>query len=138
MQRGCGAAISVDADGARLVVVDFDADCYGLLGQEWLYEFGPLDEAGTAAVEVLLGAYVVGLAEVLNPIEIEVIDGFSVGVGIFVDNGEGGRCHGVLHPEGFANGLDEGGLAGTHLAVEGENASVAHCLHELLCGSGKA
>ncbi len=138
MQTGCGAESSVDADGARLVVVDFDAHCYGFLGQERFYEFRPLDEAGAAAVEILLGANVVGLPKVLNPVEVEVIDGLSVGVGIFVDDGKGGRCHSVFHSERFADGLDEGGLAGTHLAVEGENASVAHCLHELLCGSGKA
>ena len=41
---------------------------------------------------------------------------------VFVDDGEGGRGHGLGDSELTADGGDEGGLAGAHLAIEGEDA----------------
>ena len=41
---------------------------------------------------------------------------------VFVDDGEGGRGHGLGDSELTADGSDEGGLAGAHLAIEGEDA----------------
>ena len=45
-----------------------------ILGKQFLYHLRPLNEARTAAVEVLLAADVVCLAQVLDAIEVEVKD----------------------------------------------------------------
>ena len=43
---------------------------------------------------------------------------------VFVDDGEGRAVHVVLYAKGIADGFDEGGLAGSHLAVEGKDVAL--------------
>ncbi len=43
---------------------------------------------------------------------------------VLVDNGEGGAVDNILDTKSLADGLDEGGLAGSHLAVEGKDVAL--------------
>ena len=95
-----------------------DAD--GLGREERLDAFGPLDEAPRGTLEIVFGANVEGFGKGADAVEVEVVDEvIGVAADILVDDGEGGAVDGVADTEGFAEGLDEGGLAGAHLAVEG-------------------
>jgi len=50
---------------------------------------------------------------------------------IFIHDGEGGRGDDILDAQLLADGFDEGGLAGSHLAVEGEDGVLAYLTDEL-------
>ena len=68
----------------------FDGDLDGLLGEEFLDELGPLNEAEAAAIEVVFVAHVVDFSKAFDTVEVEVIDGATRGGVIFVDDGKGG------------------------------------------------
>ena len=54
-----------------------------------------------------------------------MVNQLSGGVGaVFVDNAEGGRVDHVGHAELLADGFDESGFSGSHLAVEGEDGGL--------------
>ena len=67
-----------------------DIHPHGFLGQDILDELGPLHEARVPAIEILVASHVVGFAQPLDALEVEVIYGLSLAVLIFVDDGEGG------------------------------------------------
>ena len=50
---------------------------------------------------------------------------------VIIDNGKGGRGDNVIDAQLLAQRLDEGGLAGTHLAVEGKHVALTHLADEL-------
>ena len=54
---------------------------------------------------------------------------------VFIDNGEGRTGNDILDTQFFADSLYEGGLACSHLAIEGKDASLAHVLNKLACCS---
>ena len=54
------------------IFVDGDTD--GVGREKVLDEFGPLDEAGCTAVEVVLEADVIGFFRTADAIEVEVVD----------------------------------------------------------------
>lgn len=111
-----------------LSLVSHDAGTVGLLlngnaddifGKDVLNEFGPLDEAGVAAVEIVVGTDIESFLDTLDAVEIEMEDGTIENLGvILVDDGKGGTVDDIVHTEFFAEGLDEGGLSCSHLAVE--------------------
>lgn len=116
----------------------FDVHADGVRGQEFFDEFGPLDEADGARVEVVLVAEVIDFVELLDAVEVKVVDEFARRVGaVLVDDGERGRSHRVLHTESAAERTDERGLARAHFAVEGKHRVVAHLFNELLRGLGQ-
>ena len=121
-------------DAASSVGECLEAYGYGLPGQGVLDQLGPLDEAEVTALEVFLAAHVVGFGEAAYAVEVEVIDGLALRRGVFIDDGKGGGGDGVLDAQCAADGLDEGGLAGSHRAVEGEDTLVAHRVDEGACG----
>ena len=55
-----------------MVVVDGDMYAHCVVGQQGLYQLGPLDEAGLSAVDVVLVADVIDLSERLDAVEVEV------------------------------------------------------------------
>lgn len=129
--RAWKAVRALIADFARAVGADVDGDADGVGGKEGLDELGPFHQADAVrAVEVVLVADVIDFGEAADAIEVEVVDGAAGGGGVFVDDGEGGRGDDVGGAEGFADGTDEGGLAGAHGAVEGEEAALAHVVHK--------
>ena len=71
------------------------------------------------------------------PLRVERSIGFRR-KGVLVDDGESGRGDDVGDAENLADGLDESGLAGTHLSVEGEDAAGAYAVDELACGVRQA
>ena len=114
-----------EGDGARAVGLLFYRHFHGIAGQEVFHQFGPLDEAERAAVEIVLVAHVVDFFQALYAVKVEVVDELARGVGaVFVDNAEGGRVDHVGHAECLADGFDEGGLSGSHLAVEGKDGGL--------------
>ena len=132
---GEGSTLS-PTDEAGAVGLLADADAQGVFGQEFLDEFGPLDEAeGLRVIEIVLVAHVVDLLEATDAIEVEMIDGVALGGSVLIDDGKGGGGDDVLDAECFAEGLDEGGLACSHLTVEGHDAVAGqHFADELVCG----
>ena len=121
-----------------LILKNFYADADNVLGKQFLDHLRPLYKAGKTAVKILLAADVVGFLEVLDAIEVEVIDGLTLSIGIFVDNGERRRSDSVLHAQCLADSFDERRLACPHLAIEGENAIFAHFIDKFLCRLGKS
>lgn len=100
-----------------------DVDAHGILREDGLHHLGPLDKAGGAGVEVIVSTDVPGLAEALDAVKVEVVDGTAEFRGIIlVDDGEGGAVHHIAHPEFLAQRLHEGGFPRAHRAVEGEDA----------------
>src|SRR5690606_15804402 len=99
--------------------------------QEGLHPLRPLDHADALAVEELLDADLVQLAQPLDPVQVEVIEGRARGV--LVDEGEGGRGHVLGVPSQPAReALDEVGLARAEVAVEGEHVAGAKVAGEAL------
>lgn len=131
-----GGLFVADGERATAVGVGGDVDAHCLVGQEGFDEFGPLDEAGLVAIEVVFVADVVCFGEGFDAVEVEVVDA-SAGLGqaVFVDDGKGGRAGGVGDAELFADGIDEGGFASTHAAVEGEDAVLVYEGDEFACGA---
>lgn len=66
--------------------LDYDAD--GIVRQEVLNQFGPLNETEVATVEVVLVTHIIDFFYPLDAIEVEVVEG-GVGGGIFIHDGEG-------------------------------------------------
>ena len=108
------------------VVLHLDVHVHEGVGQQGGDVFRPFDEAQASAVEVFLRAEVEGFLHAVDAVAVEVVDGAPVGGFVLVDDGEGGAVHRVLHAQYVADGADEGGFAGSHGAVEGEHAAVAH------------
>jgi len=106
-------------DGAGAVGLFLDGDAEGILGQEFFDELGPFYEAEVAAVEIVFVAHVIDFLKLLDAVEIEMIKSPLGGEAVFIDDGEGGGGDDVFHAEFFTEGFDEGGLTGSHLAVEG-------------------
>ena len=52
---------------------------------------------------------------------------------VLVDDGEGGTVDDILNTQFFANGLDEGGLASPHIAMEGKKRPVVHLADKRMC-----
>ena len=115
-----------------------DFNFHSIVGQQWFDEFGPLDEAGLSAVEIVFVAHVVHFVEILDAVEIEVVDFGELGrvECILVDDGECGRGDDFAYAECLADGFDECGFAGAHAAVESEDAGSAHLADELCGGLG--
>lgn len=116
---------------SRPILIFLDSDAHRLFGQEIFDEFWPFDEAETTTVEILLKTDVVGLRETLDAVEVEVVDGLSLSVLVFVDDGEGRRVDDILHTQFFAKSLGEGSLSHAHLAVEGKDGTAIHRIDEL-------
>jgi len=53
---------------------------------------------------------------------------------IFVDERECRAAHGIFHAQLFAEGMDEGGLTGAHLATKGQYTVLMRILPEPICG----
>ena len=103
---------------------------YIVVGQEGLYLLGPLGEAPASGIEIFLVADVVGLVEVLEAVEIEVVYWLTVAVGILVDDGEGGAADVLLHTQLGANLFNKCRLADAHRAEEGIEAFVGELLEQ--------
>ena len=109
-----------------------DAHLDGIGREDFLDEFGPLQEAKRAAVEIIVVAHVVDFFKAFDAIEVEVEDRGSVLCGvIFVDDGESGRGDDVFYAEFLAKGFDKGGFPGTHFAVKGEHFARSFVGNEL-------
>jgi hypothetical protein len=74
LQERKSRAVALEADEPASVCLLSDADTYGIVGQDFLYQFGPLDEAECTAIEVVLIAHVVDLLQLLDAVEVEVED----------------------------------------------------------------
>ena len=62
-----------------MVVVDGDMYAHRVVGQQGLYQLGPLDETGLSAVEVVFVADVIDLCERLDAVEVEMIENLKEG-----------------------------------------------------------
>ena len=114
----------LDVDGYFSATVGqfFDFDAHGVVGQERLDEFGPLNETRCSRIEVVVSANVEGFFYVLDAIEVEVEHwSFQYCAVVFVDNGECGRIDHIVYSQNITECFDKGGFAGSHLAVEGED-----------------
>lgn len=106
----------------------------GISRQDILDQLRPLQKAQGTTVKVILIAHVVDLFQFLDTVEVEMIDQL-IGCfrAILIDDGKGWRSDYFFHPQLFADGLDEGRLAGTHLAVKGKDTMVADVFGKLPC-----
>ena len=70
--------------------VGIDADFYahGVIGQDVFYQFGPLQETEVAAVEVVFVAHVIDFLNAADAVEVKVVDGVAMPVGVFIDEGD--------------------------------------------------
>ena len=118
---------------AAAVGIDADFYAHGVIGQDVFYQFGPLQETEVAAVEVVFVAHVIDFLDAADAVEVKVVDGVAMPVGVFIDEGEGGRGDDVVYAQFLAQCLDEGGLAGAHAAIECDDAGFADAVDKLLC-----
>ena len=118
---------------AAAVGIDADFYAHGVIGQNVFYQFGPLQETEVAAVEVVFVAHVIDFLDAADAVEVKVVDGGAMPVGVFIDEGEGGRGDDVVYAQFLAQCLDEGGLAGAHAAIECDDAGFADAVDKLLC-----
>lgn len=124
----------VDAQGSGSVAVFCDVDVACVFGEQRFDVFGPFDEAEVSAVEVFFCSEVVGFAEVVESVAVEVVDDGVVFGFVFIDNGKGGAIDNVDYFEFLADCLDESGFSGAHAAIEGEDRPLVDELDELFCG----
>lgn len=109
--------------GAGAVGRDVDPHMEGLLRQERGDVLWPFDQAQGTAVEVVVEADVERFLQLLNAVEVKVIERFAGDRTVFVYNGEGRRTDGVFpNAEYLAEGRREGGFAGAHGGMEGDDA----------------
>ena len=64
----------LEADDAGAVFSLADGDACGIFGEEFFDEFGPLDEAEVAAVDVVVETDVVGFFHPTDAVEVEMVD----------------------------------------------------------------
>ena len=116
------AEVGVGGDG------NFDAVFRKYLGDF----FRPFDKAEAASGKVVFSSYVEGFLEAVDAVEVKVVDREAAAASVFVDYGEGRAVDVVLYAQGLADGFDEGGFAGTHLAVECEDVALEVGLGDVL------
>ena len=116
-----------------VIVYYCDCDFYGVVGEQGFDAFGPLHEAWVARVEVVVESEVEGFFGTVDAIEVEVVDCAFVAF-VFVYDGECWAIDFLGYTELLADCFDEGGFAGSHLSVEGEQLTVLHCLDYGFCG----
>ena len=78
------------AESAHTVGLFFNRDLNSILRQDFLNEFRPFEKAETTAVKVVLIAHIIDLFQLLDTVEVEVVDGIALSVGVFIDEGESG------------------------------------------------
>lgn len=78
------------ADPARTLGLFFNRDLNSILRQDFLNEFRPFEKAETTAVKVVLITHIIDLFQLLDTVEVEVVDGIALSVGVFIDEGESG------------------------------------------------
>lgn len=110
----------------------FDMYVYGFLGQKLFYQLWPFHQAEVATIGIVLEAEVQYFGGAFDTIKVKMIDASHCG-GIFIDDGKGGTTHGIRHTQFFAYGLDEGGLACSHMAIEGKNTTIANECNKFAC-----
>ncbi len=109
----CAAEVWVGCDG------DFD-----VVFRQYLCDFfRPFDKAEAVSGKVVFSSYVEGFLEAVDTVEIKVVDWKALCALVFVNDGEGGAVYDVVDSESLADGFDESGFAGPHLAVEGEDVA---------------
>ena len=96
--------------------------------------FRPFDKAEAVSGKVVFSSYVEGFLKTVDTVEIKVVDWKALCALVFVDDGEGGAVYDVVDSESLADGFDESGFAGPHLAVEGEDVARWHGGDELSRG----
>ena len=93
--------------------------------REYLSDFfRPFDQAEAVSGKVFLNPNIQGFLQFIDAVEIKVIDWEALCAAVLVDDGEGRAVNGIFHSEGLAQCFDEGGLAGSHLAVEGKDVAL--------------
>ena len=68
-------SLMLKAHYARTFIIFGNGDADGIVGQEILYQLGPLDKAEGSAIEVVLVAHVVHFLQLLDAVEVEVVNG---------------------------------------------------------------
>lgn len=121
----------VDTQGSGSVIVFSDVYVTGIFRKQRFDVFRPFDEAKVSAVKVFFRTEVVGFAEVVEAIAVEMVDDGMVFRFVFIDNGKSGAIDNVDYLELFAECLDKGSFSCTHAAIESENFPLVDELDEL-------
>ena len=126
-----------DFNGAGEVGVGGDGDDDAVFREDLGDFLRPFDQAEAVSGKVFLYSDVVGFLEFIYAVEVKVVDRKTPVASVFVDDGECWTVYDILDAKGFADGLDEGGLAGTHLSVECKDVALEvgfrDVLYEFLC-----
>ena len=105
-----------------------------MFGEEGFDFLGPFGEAPAARPEIFLIADIIDFGDVLHAVEVEMINRFAIGIGVFVDNGEGGAADVLGDADLGTEFLDEGCFPHTHRAEEGEESFFGEVGEEALGG----
>lgn len=107
----------LDTDEPGVIITNLNIHRCIVIGQQIGNFFGPLYKTVSPAVKIFFVAHIQRFGLCFKAIKIKVKNA-AVAANVFVNDGECRACGRFFHAHFFAQGFNEGGFAGTHIAVK--------------------